>query len=209
LIMDALYGQKLGMTRVFNGSGNSIGVTVIRIEPGTIVGVKSSETHGYNAMLVGFGTHRAGKLRKPVEGQFKKAGVEPARYLREIRIPGPVEAEVGSTIGADIFKPGEKVHITGISRGHGFQGTVKRYGFAGGPKTHGQSDRLRAPGSIGASSYPSRVFKGQRMAGHMGNRRATVKNLRVVSVEPDQSLILVEGPAPGHKNSQVFIRKVR
>ena len=207
--MNAVYGQKLGMTRIFNDSGDSIGVTVIRIDPGTVIDVRSADTHGYDALVVGFGAGRPGRLRKPVEGQFKKAGVEPARYLREFRKPGPVEAEVGSSIGADIFKSGERVHITGISRGHGFQGTVKRHGFSGGPKSHGQSDRLRAPGSIGASSFPSRVFKGQRMAGHMGNRRSTVKNLKVVSVETEQSLILVEGPVPGHKNSLVLVRKVR
>jgi large subunit ribosomal protein L3 len=205
--MDALYGKKLGMTRVFNDSGDSIGVTVIKIEPGTVVGVRSAEIHGYDAMVVGFGPIRPGGLIRPVEGQFKKAGKEATAYLREIRTPGPAEAEVGSTVGADVFKPGERVHVSGISRGHGFQGTVKRHGFHGGPKTHGQSDRLRAPGSIGASSFPSRVFKGQRMAGHMGNRRSTVKNLRVVSVEPEQSLILIEGPVPGHRNSLVLVRK--
>lgn len=207
--MDALYGKKLGMTRVFDDSGDSIGVTVIKIEPGTVIGVRSAEIHGYDAMLVGFGPIRPGRLIKPVEGQFKKAGKEAAAYLREIRTPGPAETEIGSTIGAGVFKPGEQVHVSGVSRGHGFQGTVKRHGFHGGPKTHGQSDRLRAPGSIGASSFPSRVFKGQRMPGHMGNRRSTVKNLKVVSVEPEQSLILIEGPVPGHRNSLVLVRKAR
>lgn len=207
--MDAIYGQKLGMTRIFTESGDSIGATVIRVEPARVIGVKTEEADGYDAVVVGFGRIRPKLQRRPDKGQFDKAGIEPARYLREIRTDGSVSPDVGTTFGIDTFQPGDKVHVSGISLGHGFQGTVKRHGFHGGPKTHGQSDRLRAPGSIGASSFPSRVFKGQRMPGHMGNARVTVKNLKVVAVEPEQSLLLVSGAVPGHRNSMVLVRKAR
>lgn len=207
--MDAIYGQKLGMTRIFTKSGDSIGATVIKVEPARVIGVKTEEADGYDAVVVGFGRIRPKLQSRPVKGQFDKAGIEPARYLREIRTDGSVRPDVGTTFGIDTFQPGDKVHVSGISRGHGFQGTVKRHGFRGGPKTHGQSDRLRAPGSIGASSFPSRVFKGQRMPGHMGNARVTVKNLKVVAVESEQSLLLVSGAVPGHKDSIVFVRKAR
>lgn len=207
--MDAIYGQKLGMTRVFTESGDSVGVTVIKVEQATVLRVKTVETDGYDAVVLGFGQIRPKLQSKPVKGQFDKAGIEPARYLREIRTDGSVKPDVGTTFGIDTFRPGDKVHISGISRGHGFQGVVKRYGFKGGPKTHGQSDRLRAPGSIGQSSNPSRVFKGQRMPGHMGNKRVTVKNVKIVAVEPEQSLLLVSGAVPGHGNSTVFVRKAR
>lgn len=207
--MDAIYGQKLGMTRIFTESGDSIGVTVIKVEPARVIKVKTEEADGYDAVVIGFGQIRPKLQSKPVKGQFEKVGIEPARYLREIRTDGVGKPEVGTTFGIDTFRPGDKVHVSGISRGHGFQGTVKRYGFKGGPKTHGQSDRLRAPGSIGASSFPSRVFKGQRMPGHMGNSRVTVKNLKVVAVEPEQSLLLVGGAVPGHRDSIVFVRKAR
>jgi len=207
--MDAIYGQKLGMTRIFTESGDSVGVTVIKVEPATVLKVKTEKADGYDAVVVGFGQIRPKLQNRPVKGQFDKAGIEPGRYLREIRTDGSEKPEVGTIFGIDTFRPGDKVHISGISRGHGFQGTVKRHGFKGGPKTHGQSDRLRAPGSIGASSFPSRVFKGHRMAGHMGNSRVTVKNLKVVAVEPEQSLLLVSGAVPGHRNSMVLVRKAR
>ena len=207
--MDAIYGQKLGMTRIFTESGDSVGVTVIKVEPATVLKVKTEETDGYDAVVVGFGQIRPKLQNKPVKGQFDKAGIDPGRYLREIRTDGSVKPDVGTTFGVDAFRPGDKVHISGISRGHGFQGVVKRHGFKGGPKTHGQSDRLRAPGSIGAASYPSRVFKGQKMPGHMGNKKVTVKNVRVVAIEPEQSLLLIGGAVPGHKNSLVYVRKAR
>jgi large subunit ribosomal protein L3 len=207
--MDSIYGQKVGMTRVFTEDGDSVGVTVIKVDPATVIRVKNAETDGYNAVVLGFGEIREKLLNKPNKGQFKKAGVEPKRHIREVRIKGDDIPEPGTVFGADVFKSGEKVHVTGISRGHGFQGGVKRHGFAGGPKTHGQSDRLRAPGSIGQSSYPSRVFKGQRMPGRMGRDRVTMKNLRIFAVEPEESLILIKGVIPGHKNSLVMVRKAR
>ena len=195
------------MTRVFNEKGDSVGVTVIKITPVTVVKTKTVEKDGYNAVVVGFGEIREKLLSKPIKGQFAKSGIEPKRFIREIRIGGTEIPEEGNEFGVDIFKPGDRIHVTGNSRGQGFQGTVKRHGFKGGPKTHGQSDRLRAPGSIGQSSDPSRVFKGTRMAGHKGNKKVTTKNLEVFAVEPEQSLLIVKGVVPGHKDSILFVRK--
>jgi large subunit ribosomal protein L3 len=207
--MNSIYGKKIGMTRIFTPAGDSVGVTAIEIEPVTVVRVKTDETDGYNSAVVAFGKVRPTLLAKPVKGQFEKNGQELKRYLRELPLAEGETFEKGAKIGVDMFKPGEKVHISGVSRGLGFQGAVKRHHFKGGPKTHGQSDRLRAPGSVGASSYPSRTFKGQRMAGHMGNAGVTVKNIRVVAIEPEQNLLLVSGPVPGHNDSIVYVRKAR
>jgi len=195
------------MTRAFTDNGDSVGVTVIKIAPVTVVKTKTVEKDGYNAVVVGFGEVREKLLTKPVKGQFAKSGVKPKRHLREIRIDEKDIPETGSEFGADIFKPGDRVHVSGNSRGHGFQGVVKRHGFKGGPKTHGQSDRLRAPGSIGQSSSPSRVFKGMKMPGHMGNKKVTVKNLKVFAVESEESLLMIQGVVPGHKNSIIFVEK--
>lgn len=207
--MKAIYGKKMGMTRVFNETGDSVGVTVVRVDPATVVRVKTAEKDGYNAVVLGFGEIRPKLVNKATKGLFEKAGAEHRRHLREIRFDSEELPQVGATFTADIFKPGEKIHVSGVSRGLGFQGAVKRHGFAGGPKSHGQSDRLRAPGSLGQSSYPSRVFKGLRMAGRMGNEKVTVKNLRIVAVEPEESLVLVSGVIPGHENSIVLLRKAR
>jgi large subunit ribosomal protein L3 len=205
--MKATFGQKIGMTRVFNENGDSLGVTVIKVSPIIVLRAKTAEKDGYNAAVVGFGEIREKLLSKPAKGQFGKSGIKPTKYLREIRIDGKEIPEAGTEINVDIFKPGERINVTGKTRGKGFQGTVRRHGFGGGPKTHGQSDRYRAPGSIGQSSNPSRVFKGTRMAGHMGNRKITAKNLEVYAVEPEQSLLIVKGVVPGHKNSLLLLSK--
>jgi large subunit ribosomal protein L3 len=207
--MNSIYGKKIGMTRIFTPAGDSVGVTAIEIEPVTVVRVKTKETDGYNSAVIAFGKIRPILMTKPVKGQFDKNGQGAKRYLRELPLADGETFEKGTNIGVDIFTPGEKVHISGVSRGLGFQGGVRRHHFKGGPKTHGQSDRLRAPGSVGASSYPSRTFKGQRMAGHMGSTGVTVKNVRVVAIEPEQNLLLVSGPVPGHRNSIVYVRKAR
>jgi len=207
--MNAIYGKKIGMTRIFTADGDSVGVTAIEVEPLTVVRVKSKERDGYSSVVVSFGSIRPKLVKKPVKGQFDKSGQEAKRYLRELPLEKDDTFEKGAKIGVDIFKPGEKVHVSGISRGLGFQGTVRRHHFSGGPKTHGQSDRMRAPGSVGASSYPSRTFLGQRMAGHMGDTGVTVKNVKVVAIEPEQNLLLVDGPIPGHKNAVVYVRKAR
>lgn len=207
--MDSIYGKKIGMTRIFTDAGDSVGVTVIEVDPLTVVRLKTTEKDGYKAAVVSFGKIRPTLANKPFKGQFDKTGTELKHYLRELPIKGAEALEKGSRIGVDIFKPGEKVHVSGVSRGLGFQGAVRRHHFSGGPKTHGQSDRWRAPGSVGASSYPSRTFKGQRMAGHMGNVAVTVKNIKVVAIEAEQNLLLVTGPVPGQKNSIVYVRKAR
>jgi large subunit ribosomal protein L3 len=205
--MNTLLGRKLGMTRVFAEDGTSVSVTVIEAGPCPVVAVRTESKHGYNAYQIGFGTRRAVLFNKPESGHFKAAGIEPTRYLREVRLEGPGEAKVGDLFKVDLFREGQKVDITGTSRGLGFAGGMKRHHFSGGSSTHGQSDRQRAPGSIGSSSYPSRVYKGQRMAGHMGNETVTVVGLRVVRVIPEENLLLVRGAVPGKANSFLRIRK--
>lgn len=206
--MKSIFGQKIGMTRAFNEKGDSVGVTVVKVSPVTVVRTKTVEKDGYNAVVVGFGEVREKLLSKPVKGQFAKSGIKPARHLREVKIEGDEIPEKGKEFTVDIFKPGDRINVTGKSIGKGFQGGVRRHGFKGGPKTHGQSDRFRAPGSIGQSSNPSRVFKGTRMAGHMGNRKVTTKNLEVFAVEPEQSLLIIKGVVPGHNSSVLFLSKV-
>lgn len=173
--MKGIIGKKIGMTRIFNPEGHSIPVTVIEAGPCPVVQVKTKEKEGYHSVQLGFGEKRKNLFNLPWIGHFAKAKLEPKRMLREIRIKEGEKVEVGQEVKVDIFSVGDKVHVTGISKGLGFQGTVRRHKFRGGPKTHGQSDRTRAPGSIGGSSYPSRVFKGQRMAGRMGGKGLLLK----------------------------------
>jgi large subunit ribosomal protein L3 len=190
--MKELIGKKIGMTQIFAEDGRAAPVSVI-------------EAGGYNAVQIGFGEKRRKLFNKPELGHFEKAGVEPTRYLKEIKCDEDIN--VGDEIKVDIFKKGEKVDVSGISKGLGFQGVMRRHGFSGGQATHGQSDRGRAPGSIGQSSYPSRVFKGMRMAGKMGKDKITVLNLKVIQVIEEQNLLLVSGAIPGKKGSLVRIRK--
>lgn len=204
--MKEILGKKIGMTRIFAESGDAISVTVIEAGPCPVIERKTVQKHGYDALQVGFGTRRKSRINKPTAGHFKKAGVEPSQYLREVGCDAS-EAEPASVLKVDIFKEGERVDVTGISRGLGFAGTIKRHHFAGGNKTHGQSDRLRAPGSIGQSSYPSRVFKGMKMAGRMGKDTVTTLNLRIVKIIEDENLMLVKGAVPGNRGSLVKIRK--
>jgi large subunit ribosomal protein L3 len=205
--MNTLLGRKLGMTRVFIEDGSSIPVTVIEAGPCPVVAVRSEKKHGYNACQIGFGERRENLFNKPELGHFKAAGVAPSRYLREVRLAEPEEIKVGDVLKVDLFKAGEKVDVTGISRGMGFAGVMKRHHFQGANATHGQSDRWRAPGSVGQSSYPSRVFKGVRMAGRMGGETVTVVGLKVVRVIPEENLLLVAGGVPGKANSLVKIKK--
>lgn len=207
--MKTLFGKKVGMTRIFDDMGNMIPVTVVKADPHTVLESRTMAKNGYDAVRVAFGDIRKKLVNKPTEGQFKKAGQEPRRYIREVRLTEGEEYNVGDQINVDIFAPGDKIKVTGISKGLGFQGTVRRHGFGGGPKTHGQSDRLRAPGSIGQSSYPSRVLKGMRMAGHTGDDKVTVKNLRITAVEPEHNLLLIRGAVPGKPGGLLRIEKVR
>jgi len=206
--MVGLLGRKLGMTRIFAEDGANIPVTVIEAGPCFVTQIKTPEKDGYSAVQLGFMEKKEKRTTKPLLGHFAKAGVKPLRYLREFRdFDIGRELKLGDQIGVEVFEPGDVVDVSGRTKGRGFQGVVKRHGFGGGPKSHGQSDRLRAPGSIGQASFPSRVFKGLKMAGHMGNRRVTIKNLVVVKVIPEQNLILVRGGVPGAVNSIVEIKK--
>lgn len=201
--MKEILGKKIGMTRIFKETGEMVPVTVIEAGPCPVVAKQSSK--GKVAYQVGFEARRAKLINKPLAGIFAKANVSPTRWIRTIRLDG-AELEPGATVNVDIFKEGEKVDVTGISRGLGFAGAMKRHHFGGGPVTHGQSDRLRAPGSVGSSSYPSRVFKGMRMAGKMGKDQVTTLNLPIVKIISEQNLMLVRGSVPGFRGSLVKIR---
>jgi large subunit ribosomal protein L3 len=206
--MEGIIGKKIGMTRIFNPEGHSIPVTVIEAGPCPVVQVKTREKEGYCAVQLGFGEKRKPLFTMPLLGHFEKAKIEPKKLLKEIKTKPEEKFEMGQELKVDIFLVGEKVCVTGVSKGLGFQGTVRRHKFHGGPKSHGQSDRLKAPGSIGASSFPSRVFKGQRMAGRMGGNKVTVKNLVVAGIDVEKNLLLVKGAVPGKKNSYLTIKKI-
>ncbi len=203
--MKEILGKKLGMTRVFMESGEAVPVTVLQAGPCPVIRKKTREKDGYDAYQVGFGQRRKKLVSKPMGGLFAKSNVEPTRYLKEVSYDES-DLEIGSELKVSIFKEGERVDVTGVSRGLGFAGGMKRHGFSGANKTHGQSDRWRAPGSIGQSSYPSRVFKGLKMAGRMGNDRVTTLNLEIVKIVEDENLMLVKGAVPGFKGSVVKIR---
>ena len=200
-----ILGKKLGMSQVFSEDGQVIPVTAIQAGPCVVTQVKTRENDGYSAVQLGFG--EAKRLNKPLRGHLKNLGS--FKYLREVRVDDPSDIKLGNVVNVSIFQPGEKVLVTGTSKGKGFAGVVKRYGFAGGPKSHGQSDRHRAPGSIGAGTDPGRVIKGLRMAGHLGSRRVTVRNLEVVKADPEANLLLVKGAIPGARNSLLLIRKAK
>ena len=205
---EGLLGRKVGMTQVFADDGNHVPVTVIEAGPCSVVGIRTAATHGYDALQLGFGEKKKG-VSKPAAGHFKKANVAPTRVLREVRLEkGEMLQgyEVGGTVTAELFKPGDFVDVVGVSKGKGFQGGVKRFGWYGGDATHGSMFH-RAPGSIGASSDPSRVWPGHRMPGRMGGVRRTVLNLVVVRVLPEQNLVLVRGAVPGANGSVVMVRK--
>ncbi|RMD95855.1 MAG: 50S ribosomal protein L3 [Calditrichaeota bacterium] len=206
--MSGIIGKKLGMTRIFTESGESVPVTVIEAGPCYVAAVRTKEKNGYEALQLGFEKVSKKKLNKPRLGFFEKNKLEPVRYLKEFRnFDNPTEYKPGDEIKVDIFQVGDRVKVTAKSKGKGFQGVVKRHGFGGGPKTHGQSDRWRAPGSIGQASYPARVLKGLKMAGRMGNARVTISNLEVVKVDPENNVLMVKGAVPGGSNGLVYITK--
>ena len=198
-----IIGKKLGMTQIFRDNGKVEAVTAIEAGPCAVVQVKTADKEGYNALQIGFG--QAKRLSSPQRGHLKDLGQ--FRYLREFRTDDIEGVQVGDRIDVSLFQAGDLVDVTGVSKGKGFAGVVKRYGFAGGPKTHGQSDRHRHPGSIGAGTSPGRVFKGTRMAGHMGSERVTVRKLEVFQTDPDRNLLLIKGAVPGASNGLLLIRK--
>jgi len=191
------------MTQVFGEDGKVAPVTAIEVGPCFVTQIKRVEKEGYDAVQLGFG--EAKRLNSPQKGHLKKVGM--LRHLREFDALDMASVQVGQRVDVGIFKPGDLVDVTGISKGKGFAGVVKRYHFAGGPKTHGQSDRHRAPGSIGATTTPGRVFKGLKMAGHMGNERVTVRHLKVIEADAERNLLLVRGAVPGARNGLIIIKK--
>jgi len=206
--MPGILGKKIGMTNIYNNDGELIPVTVIKAEPCHIVSVKTKDRDGYTAIQLAAGSVKEKKLSKPVLGHYKKNNITPHLKIAEFKGFNTDEVKIGDEIKVDLFKEGETIKVRGKSKGKGFQGVMRRHGFGGvGGTTHGQSDRLRAPGSIGASSYPSRVFKGQKMAGRKGYENVTVRNLKVVKIIPEENLLLVKGAVPGANNSYVELIK--
>lgn len=204
--MAGIIGKKLGMTSIFSADGKNIPCTLIEAGPCVVTQVKTSEKDGYEALQIGYGEKKEKHTPKPMQGHFKKAGTTPKRKL--VEVPMFSNLNLGDAITAESFTEGDWVDVTGTSKGKGFQGVVKRHGFGGvGQATHGQHNRMRAPGSVGACSYPARVFKGMKMAGQTGNKKVTAINLEVVKVLADKNIIAVKGSVPGAKGSIVVLQK--
>ena len=204
--MAGLIGKKIGMTSMFSEEGKNIPCTIIEAGPCTVTQIKTKETDGYDAVQISFDEQKESRLSKALLGHYKKAKAAPSKKLAEVIFDS--EVSLGDSLNVDSFVEGEFVTVTGTSKGKGFQGVVKRHGFAGvGDATHGQHNRMRAPGSIGAASYPARVFKGMRMAGQMGNARVKVENLQIMKVMNEKNIMIVKGAVPGSKNSYVIIEK--
>lgn len=207
--MPALIGRKIGMTSIFTAEGKNVACTVIEALPNVVTQVRNEEVDGYSALQIAAGERKEKNTPAALQGHFKKAGTTPKRFVMEYKDWEGVEPlQLGDQVGVDIFIEGEYVDVVGTSKGRGFQGVVKRHGFGGvGQSTHGQHNRLRAPGSIGAGSDPSRVFKGMRMAGQMGNKKTTIQNLVVMKVDTDKNLLVLSGSVPGPKNSYIIVEK--
>jgi len=202
-MIQGIIGRKLGMTQMFRDSGKAEAVTAVAAGPCTVIQLKKDSKEGYNAAQLGFG--EAKKMKSARKGHLKEMGNY--RYLREIRLTDTKGIKVGDSVDVSLFEPGDIIDITGISKGKGFAGVVKRYNFAGGPKTHGQSDRHRAGGSIGAGTSPGRVLKGTKMPGHMGNEQVAARKLEVIQVDSEKNIMLVKGAIPGAKNGILLIKK--
>ncbi|MCB1045713.1 MAG: 50S ribosomal protein L3 [Calditrichaeota bacterium] len=205
--MSAILGRKLGMTQIFDEAGNCVPVTMIEAGPCFVTQKKTAETDGYAAVQLSFGELRANRANRPMAGHFKKSGVKPARHLREFDAPALLTLEVGAQVNCDSFREGDMVTVSGTSKGRGYTGVMKAHNFAGFKASHGVHESYRGPGSVGASSDPSRTYRGMKMAGRHGNDRVSVKNLRIVKIIPDQNLILVKGAVPGARNGLLEIRK--
>lgn len=206
--MPGLIGKKLGMTTLFSEDGQATPVTVIEAGPCEIISVRTNEKDKYEALQLGFGSKKEKHLKKPQLDYYKKANVAPPAVVKEFKNYTVADHKIGDKLTVEVFEVGDKLKVTGMTKGKGFQGVMKRHGFGGvGGTTHGQSDRLRAPGSIGQSSYPSRVFKGQRMAGRTGHKQFTVRNLKVMKIMPEKNILMVKGAVPGSINTIVEINK--
>lgn len=204
--MLGLIGRKLGMTQVFDDNGNAVPVSVIQAGPCVVVQTKTSDKEGYDAIQLGYQDKREKRVSKPLLGHFKNAGISPKKILREFRVPDSSKYELGSEATVDMFEVGSIVNVTGTSKGKGFQGVVKRWGFSGGNESHGCRTH-RLPGSIGMSAYPSRVLKNRKLPGRMGGARVTVRNLTVVAVDKERNLLLIRGGVPGAPNSYVEVKE--
>ena len=204
-MLNGLLGRKLGMTRIFTEDGRWEEVTLLQAGPCIVVQRKTKENDGYDAVQVGFEALKESRCKKPLRGHFGKAGVDPKRILREFRVEVDSELKPGDEVRTDIFKAGDRVDVSGTSKGKGFAGVIKRYGFKGGPGSHG-SNLHRAPGSIGQSADPSKVYKGKRLPGHMGSLRITTQNLEVLDVDPDKDLLVVRGAVPGANGGLVVVK---
>ncbi len=202
-----ILGRKLGMTQIYTEEGQAVPITVVEAGPCPIIDIKTPDRNGYSALTVGFGDAKVQKMNKPMKGIFAAAKVDPKKVVREFRVDKIDDFSVGQDITVDLFETGEKVNVTGWSKGKGFAGVIKRFGFGGNPATHGVSKTHRKPGSSGGSSYPGKVFKGKTMPGRLGNERVTVKNLLVVAVDPGNNLLLIKGAIPGARNALVMVTK--
>ena len=201
-----MIGKKIGMTGLFTPEGQYIPVTVVQVGPCSVTQIKTIETDGYNALQLGFGEKKRSRINKPMEGHLKKSGDTLFAFLREVRVDNPSEYTLGQAIKLDIFEVGERVDVTGISKGRGFSGVIKRHGFHGGKKTHG-SHSHRIPGSIGCSATPAKVIKGKKMPGQYGNHRKTVRNLEIVDIRPEENIMMIKGAIPGSGFGVVEIKK--
>jgi large subunit ribosomal protein L3 len=208
--MKGIIGKKVGMTQIFDETGNAVPVTVIEAGPCYVTQVRTADRDGYVAVQLGFEETKPKRLTQGQLGHLRRNNLPALRYLREFRLRnGDLDVEEGQEIKVDVFEQGERVDVIGTSKGRGFAGTIKRHGFRRGPKTHGQSDRERSPGSIGMCATPGRTLKGKRMAGRMGNQRVTMQNLEVVVVDPERNLLAVRGSVPGARNGLVMIKPAR
>jgi large subunit ribosomal protein L3 len=206
--MEGILGKKIGMTQIFKDSGQIVPVTIVAAGPCSILQIKTKQKDGYNAIQLGFEDARTSKINKSLTKRFEKIKVSPKKFIKEIAIQDVKGFQVGQNLDVSLFKPGDFVDIVGTSKGHGFQGGIKRWHWSGGPKSHGSMSH-RAPGSIGASAFPSRVYKGHHLPGHMGNQKVTVQNLEVVQVNKERHLLVIKGSVPGHKNSYLIVKKAR
>jgi large subunit ribosomal protein L3 len=201
-----LIGKKLGMTGLFTSQGEYIPVTVVQVGPCVVTQIKTIATDGYNALQLGFGEKRKSRIKKPLQGHFKQSETSGFALLREFSVDTPDEYSLGQTISLDVFKVGERIDVTGSTKGRGFAGVIKRHGFHGGKKSHG-SHSHRIPGSIGCSATPAKVIKGKKMPGQYGNERKTVRNLEIVDIKPEENLIMIRGAIPGPSSGMVTINK--
>jgi large subunit ribosomal protein L3 len=205
--MIGIIGRKLGMSQIFDENGKAIPVTIVQVGPCPIIQKKTIDKEGYTSIQIGFSEVPEKKVNKPLLGHFKKHNAKNYRYLKEFRLAADNNYAQGDIVDLDIFKANEKIKITGISKGKGFAGVMKRHNFSGFEQTHGVHESFRGPGSVGQCSQPSRIFKGMKMAGHMGSERVTVKNLKIVKIDKEKNILMVKGAIPGHKNCIVYLSK--